>query len=131
MEVKLVARDGREVTARVKQPTPRVLAAVAPVYAQAEEKLLASRRGLLLVAERYGDLADELAKGQNISPQAALRVAALLRELSAEPLYELVDEYIEIAQHAVELPEGVEVDWQEQSIETLHAIFETFRRFLR
>ena len=131
MEVKLVARDGREVTARVKQPTPRVLAAVAPVYARAEEKLLASRRGLLLVAERYGDLADELAKGANISPQAALRVAALLGELSAEPLYELADEYAEIAQHVVELPQGVTVDWQEQSIETLHAIYSTFRKFLR
>jgi hypothetical protein len=131
MEVKLVARDGREVAARVKQPTPRVLAAVAPIYARAEEKLLASRRGLLLVAERYGDLADELAKGENISPQAALRVATLLGELSAEPLYELADEYIEIAQHVVELPEGAEVDWQEQSIETLHAIYSTFRKFLR
>jgi hypothetical protein len=131
MEVKLVTRDGREVAARVKQPTPRVLAAVAPVYARAEEKLLASRRGLLLVAERYGDLADELAKGENISPQAALRVATLLGELSAEPLYELADEYIEIAQHVVELPEGAEVDWQEQSIETLHAIYSTFRKFLR
>jgi len=131
MEVKLVAQDGREVTARVKQPTPRVLAAVAPVYARAEEKLLASRRGLLLVAERYSDLADELAKGQNISPQAALRVAALLGELSAEPLYELADEYAEIAQHVVELPQGVTVDWQEQSIETLHAIYSTFRKFLR
>ena len=131
MEVKLVAQDGREVTARVKQPTPRVLAAVAPIYSRAEEKLLASRRGLLLVAERYGDLADELAKGQNISPQAALRVAALLGELSAEPLYELADEYAEIAQHVVELPQGVTVDWQEQSIETLHAIYSTFRKFLR
>jgi hypothetical protein len=131
MEVKLVTRDGREVAARVKQPTPRVLAAVAPMYARAEEKLLASRRGLLLVAERYGDLADELAKGENISPQAALRVATLLGELSAEPLYELADEYIEIAQHVVELPEGAEVDWQEQSIETLHAVYSTFRKFLR
>jgi hypothetical protein len=131
MEVKLVTQDGSEVTARVKQPTPRVLAAVAPIYSRAEEKLLASRRGLLLVAERYGDLADELAKGENISPQAALRVAALLGELSAEPLYELVDEYIEIAQHAVELPQGVTVDWREQSIETLHAIYSTFRKFLR
>ena len=127
----VVTKTGQEVQVKLRPPTPALLAEVLPIYAAAEEKMLASRRGARLIAQ-HPELAEQLlGGGQTLDAKTGLKVAKLLEDLFAVPAYDLVDEYAQLASLVVELPEGVEVDWREQSLDVLHSIYTLFRAYVR
>lgn len=130
MTILLYTRDGRQIEAGVRRPTPRLLAEVEPVYAEFEREL----------AERLGEFAELLepediefllaASSELTKPDVALRYYKTLKRVADTPLLRWLPYYLRVVPLVVELPADADIDWHEQDIRELHAAFSTFRRFV-
>ena len=154
-EIVLTAKDGKKVKATLKAPTPRLLEKVLPISAAIEEECLNYLNKPIVVRslseEDQKDLEDilqaiappdtkgegegeEKEKGALVNPlqhtDILVRLMRIVDKLTSRPWAYLVKYYIEFAEHVVELPPGVEIEWEEQHIEVLHSIFQSFRSYL-
>lgn len=135
--VKLRTVEGKEVECSVRVPTPRLLSEVEPVYREYEESVISvlEQRRSLLASLDAEDLKELAVIGQPSDDPAstverAIRLARFLNRIAEKPNFAFVKYYIAVARVVVALPDGVQVDWEEQDIQELCRIFNLFCHFV-